>query len=62
MAFKEPTVAVPVTVLLDLVRLYKENPQELLDRGVYLAADHLEKRAYRKYLTWSKALKVAKNA
>ncbi len=54
---KEPTVAVPVTTFLDLVRLYKENPQELLNLRVYLEADQLEKRAYRKYLAYKKALK-----
>lgn len=54
---KEPTIQVPVHVFLDLVRLYKENPQELLDQRVWMAADFLEKRAYRRYMDYKKALK-----
>lgn len=56
-AIKEPTLQVPVTVFLELVRLYKENPQEILNRQTYLIADHLERKAYRKYLGFKKALK-----
>ena len=57
---KEPTVAVPVTVFLEMMRFYTEVPQELLGRGAYLTASTLEKRAYRKYLAYKKALKVPK--
>jgi hypothetical protein len=57
---KEPTVAVPVTVFLELTRFYSEVPQELVGRDAYLTASLLEKRAYRKYLAYKKALKVPK--
>ena len=54
---KIPTIMVPVTVFLDLVRSYVENPQELLNRQTYMEATHLEKKAYRKYLAYKKAAK-----
>lgn len=54
---KEPTVQVPVTVLLTLVRAYSETPQELLHRQHYLSVISLERRAYRKFLEYKKALK-----
>jgi hypothetical protein len=56
---KEPTIKVPVTVLLALVRNYKEQPQELCDKRVWLEADRLERPAYRKYLSYKKLLKDA---
>lgn len=59
---KEPTVAVPVTVLLELVRLYKENPQEVLNRTHYVEACNLERRAYRKYLGWKAELRKEKRS
>lgn len=41
-------------VFLTLVRVYKEEPQELINRQTYFVADHLEKKAYRKYLAYKK--------
>ena len=49
-----PTIQVPVNVFLDLVRTYKEEPQELINRQTSLLVDTLEKRAYRKYLAFKK--------
>lgn len=57
MTVKEPTVQVPVTTLLELIRLYKENPQEVLNRVHWLVANRLERIAYRKYLDYKKRLK-----
>lgn len=57
MNVKEPTITVPVTTFLELVRLYRENPQEVLNREHYLRLINLEKRAYRKYLAYKKELK-----
>ena len=51
-----PTLQVPVTVFLDLVRSYTEVPQELVNRQTYMEAVRLEKRAYRKYLTYKRTL------
>jgi len=51
-----PTLQVPVTVFLDLVRSYTEVPQELVNRQTYMEAVRLEKRAYRKYLEYRRAL------
>lgn len=59
-ARKIPTIQVPVNVFLDLVRNYKEQPQELLNRQTYLDAVRLEKRAYRRYLEYKKAARAAK--
>lgn len=55
---KEPCIQVPVHVLLDLVRIYKEMPQELCNKEVYLTADRLERIAYRKYLAYKKQLRA----
>jgi len=57
MTTKEPTVAVPVRLMLELMRFYKEVPQELLNKEHYLTADRLERRAYRRYLAYKKELK-----
>ena len=57
MIVKEPTITVPVTTFLELVRLYQANRQEALNIEHYLRAIHLEKRAYRKYLAYKKELK-----
>ena len=51
---KVPTIAVPVHIYLDLIRAYKEQPQEVLNRTIYLEATTLERRAYRKYLAYKK--------
>lgn len=59
---KEPTLQVPVTVFLELARLYKENPQEVLNRTHYVEACHLERRAYRKYLDWKAELRKEKQS
>ena len=55
-----PTVQVPVDIFLNLVRLYKEQSQEQLDRGEYMATDQLERRAYRKLSAHLKQQKPAK--
>lgn len=55
---KEPTVQVPVSIFLDLARLFKEEPQELVRKDSYLTVDFLEKKAYRKYQEYRKKLKV----
>ena len=52
-----PTIQVPVTVFLDLVRSYTEVPQELLNRQTYIEATRLQGRAYRKFLEYKKQLK-----
>lgn len=57
---KEPTIQVPVHVFLDLVHAYKELPQELCDKSVYLIADRLEKRACQRYLEYRKFLRAPK--
>lgn len=54
---KEPTVRVPVTVFLDLARVYKTEPQELINRQSYLQTINLEKEAYRKFNEYRKYLK-----
>jgi hypothetical protein len=53
---KEPTVQVPVGLLLVFIRVYKERPQEDMVMVDYLDAIRLEQRAYRKYLEWKKKL------
>lgn len=57
----EPTIQVPVSVFLDLVRVYKEEPQELVNRQSYLIADALERKATRKYREYRKQLKEQKS-
>lgn len=57
MSVKEPTVAVPVSVLLDLIRVYREEPQELVNRSSYLTSVTLEQKAYRKFRQYRKQLK-----
>lgn len=52
---KIPTIQVPVHIFLDLVRAYKEQPQELLNVQIFLEAGMLERKAYRKYLVYKKA-------
>ena len=47
---KEPTVNVPVSTFLELVRFYELQPQEEVSRKAYLNAKYLERRAYRKWL------------
>lgn len=54
---KEPTIQVPVTVLLDLIRTYCEEPQELINRQSLLIATQLERKAYRKFQEYRKKLK-----
>lgn len=54
---KEPSVQVPVSIFLMLARLYKEEPQELIDKQAYLAVTTLEQKAYRKYREYRKQLK-----
>ena len=54
---KEPTIQVPVSVFLDLVRVYKEEPQELVNRTTYLTSHMLERKATRKYREYRKALR-----
>jgi len=54
---KEPSVQVPVSVLLDLIRVYAQEPQELVNRNSYLVAISLERKAYRKYQEYRKQLK-----
>ena len=51
---KIPTVVVPVNILLDLIRAYKEQPQEILHPHTYLHVTTLEQRSYRKFLAWKK--------
>jgi hypothetical protein len=53
----EPTIQVPVSVFLDLARVYKEEPQELVNKQSYLSVYLLEKKAYRKYQEYRKYLK-----
>lgn len=54
---KEPTIQVPVSVFLDLARVYKEEPQELVNKQTYLTTHQLERKATRKYREYRKALK-----
>lgn len=54
---KEPTIQVPVSVFLDLARVYANEPQELVNKQSYLTTLTLEKKAYRKYQEHRKALK-----
>jgi len=54
---KEPTIQVPVSVFLDLARVYAEEPQELVNRQTYLETTQLEKKAYRKWKEYRKSLK-----
>lgn len=56
---KIPTVVVPVNILLDLIRAYKEQPQEILHPHTYLHVTTIEQRAYRKYLAWKKTARKA---
>lgn len=56
---REPTIQVPVSVFLDLARVYKEEPQELVNRQSFFIARNLEQRAYRKYQEYRKQLKEA---
>jgi hypothetical protein len=53
----EPTIAVPVSVYLNLLRALKEKPPPVTHEGIklWLAAHNLEPRAYRKFLNWKKA-------
>lgn len=51
-AGKEPTLAVPVSLYLELVRLYKRNPPELSNSKFWLEADRRERIAYRKLQHW----------
>jgi len=55
---KEPTIAVPCSVFLELVSAYKtlSKDAEVNNADTYLTADHLEKRAYRKYLAYRKSV------
>lgn len=53
----EPTVQVPVSVFLDLARVYKEEPQELVNKQSYISVMTLEKKAYRKFQEYRKHLK-----
>lgn len=57
---KEPTIQVPVSVFLDLARVYAEKPQELVNRQTYLETLQLEQKAYRKWKEYSESLKEAK--
>lgn len=54
---KEPTVQVPVSVFLDLARVYKEEPQELVNINSFFIMRNLEQKAYRKYQEYRKQLK-----
>lgn len=54
---KEPTIQVPVSVFLDLARVYAEEPQELVNRQTYLETAQLEKKAYRKWKEYRKSPK-----
>ena len=45
---KEPTVLVPASTFLRLARLFKELPQEKVDREDWYVVRTLEQRAYRK--------------
>ena len=54
---KEPTIQVPVSVFLDLARVYAEEPQELVNKQTYLETTQLEKKAYRKWKEWREFLK-----
>lgn len=57
---KEPTIQVPVSVFLDLARVYAEKPQELVNRQTYLETLQLEQKAYRKWKEYSESLKEFK--
>ena len=54
---KVPAITVPAHIYLELVRAYKEQSQEVLNRAIYLEVTTLEQRAYRKYLAYKKAMK-----
>ena len=54
---KEPTIQVPVSVFLDLARVYAEEPQELVNKQTYLETTQQEKKAYRKWKEWREFLK-----
>lgn len=54
---KEPTVNVPVTVFLELMRHYELQSQEQVSRTAYIQGKDLERRAYRKYQEWKKGQK-----
>lgn len=58
MTVKLPEIQVPITVFLDLVRSYVEQPQELINRQSYLEALRLQKRAQRKLSEYRKALRL----
>lgn len=45
---KEPTVLVPASTFLRLARLFRELPQEKVDREDWYVVRTLEQRAYRK--------------
>lgn len=53
---KEPTIQVPVSVFLDLARTYMLEPQELVNRQSYEITHQLNKKAYRKFQGYRKAL------
>lgn len=55
----EPTIQVPVSVFLDLARVFKEEPQELVNKQSYLSVEILEKKATRKYREYRQHLKEA---
>ena len=57
MTVKLPEIQVPITVFLDLVRSYVEQPQELINRQSYLDSLRLQKRAQRKLSEYRKALR-----
>lgn len=54
---KIPEIQVPITVFLDLVRSYVEQPQELMNMQSYLDCLRLQKRAQRKLSEYRKALR-----
>ena len=45
---KMPSIQVPANVFLELARLYRELPQEKVERDVWFIVRDLERRAYRK--------------
>ena len=54
---KEPTIQVPVSVFLDLARVYAEKPQELSQSTDLLETLQLEQKAYHKWKEYSGSLK-----
>jgi len=49
---KMPVVQVPVLLLNELCRVWKEQPELCRNPSTYRTVHLLEQRSYRKYLTW----------